>query len=144
MGAGVLQKIRRSLHCAVVGEDPDSTRKKQIISTSLDITERKQADKERTRLLKSIQQKNDLLSALINSITDEIWFAYTNRKYTFINSTGLCEFDINNGGDTEVEQLAKSLKIYRPDGSLRPVEEFPPLRALQGEIVKSYELIIRI
>ena len=35
-----------------------------------------------------------------------------------------------------------SLEVFRPDGSLRPVEEAPPLLALRGEIVKNQEKII--
>jgi len=117
---------------------------KQIISTLVDITEQKQVEEERKRLLGSIQRERDQLSALINSITDEIWFADAQKKYTLVNPAGLCEFNINAGEDIDVEQLAKNLVIYRADGSLRPVEESPPLRALQGEIVKNYEQIIRM
>ena len=35
------------------------------------------------------------------------------------------------------------MEIYRPDGSLRPVEEAPLLRALRGEIIKNQDEIIR-
>jgi len=118
--------------------------KKQIILTLLDITEQKQAEEERSRLLRSIQQEKDILSALINNINDEIWFADTNKKYTFVNPAGLNEFSINAEEDIELEQLAKNLEIYRPDGSFRPVDESPLLRVLQGEIVRNYEQIIRL
>ncbi len=37
-----------------------------------------------------------------------------------------------------------NLEVYRPDGSLRPVEEASSLRALRGEIVKNQEEIIRM
>ena len=33
--------------------------------------------------------------------------------------------------------------MLRPDGSPRPVEEAPPLRALAGEVVRDQEEIIR-
>ena len=52
------------------------------------------------------------------------------------------EFGID-AGEIDVEKFAASLEVYRPDGSPRPVEETPPLRALQGEIIKNQEEIIR-
>ena len=42
-----------------------------------------------------------------------------------------------------MEQLAASLEVLRPDGSPRPVEEAPALRALQGEIVLDLEEMVR-
>ena len=117
--------------------------KKQIILTLLDITEQKQAEEERSRLLRSIQQEKDILSALINNINDEIWFADTQKKFTFINPAGHREFNIITEANLNVGKLARNLEVYRPDGSLRPVEEAPPRRALRGEIVKNQEEIIR-
>ena len=108
-----------------------------------DITERKRSEEERERLLDHIQQEKDRLSALVNSITDEVWFADTLKNFTLVNSSGFREFGISAEEDIEVEKLASSLEVYRPDGSPRPVEEAPPLRALQGEVVKNQEEIIR-
>jgi signal transduction histidine kinase len=45
--------------------------------------------------------------------------------------------------DIDVRELAKSLEVFRPDGTPRPVEEAPSLRALQGEVVTNLEEIIR-
>jgi hypothetical protein len=44
----------------------------------------------------------------------------------------------------QVEKLAASLEVFRSDGSPRPSEEAPPLRALRGEIVTNQEEIIRM
>jgi PAS domain S-box-containing protein len=44
----------------------------------------------------------------------------------------------------EVEKLAKSLTVLRSDGTVRPVEEAPPLRALSGEVVNNLEEIVLI
>ena len=43
----------------------------------------------------------------------------------------------------DIENLASTLDVYRPDGSLRPVDEAPPLRALKGEVLKNQEEIVR-
>jgi len=108
-----------------------------------DITDRKVAEEERERLLDQIQQEKDRLSALLNSITDEVWFADSQKKISLVNPPVLNEFGINAEEDIGVEEFFYSLEVYRPDGTLRPVEEAPPLRALQGEIVKNHEEIIR-
>ncbi len=42
-----------------------------------------------------------------------------------------------------MESIASRLEVFRPDGSPRPVEEAPPLRALRGEMVKDQEELVR-
>ena len=95
-------------------------------------------------LLAAIRQENELLSALINSIDDEVWFADPKKRFILMNTAAVKEFGLNRSESIEVERLAASLEVYRPDGSLRPVEEAPPLRALKGEAVKNLEEIIRL
>jgi PAS domain S-box-containing protein len=97
----------------------------------------------RRRLLDAVQEEKDRLSALINSIQDEVWFADAHKKFTMVNPLALQEFSLENGLMTDIEELAGSLEVYRPDGTIRPVDEAPPLRALQGEAVRSQEEIIR-
>ena len=109
-----------------------------------DITERKRVEKERERLLDVIQQERDKLSALINSITDEIWFADTQKRFTYVNPAGYREFNISNEKNLDVGKFTMNLEVHRPDGSLRPVDEAPPLRALLGEIVKNQVEIVRM
>ncbi len=114
-----------------------------ILAMLTDITERKEAEEERERLLDQIQQEKDRLSSLVNSITDEVWFADTQKKISLVNPAVLNEFGSNTFNNSDVEAIAGSSEVYRPDGTLRPVEEAPPLRALQGEIVKNQEEIVR-
>jgi two-component system, OmpR family, phosphate regulon sensor histidine kinase PhoR len=110
----------------------------------LDVTERKQAEEERERLLAAVQQEKDRLSTLISSMTDEVWLADTDKKFTLANPSALQEFGLGSAaGGIGVEKLAASLEVLRPDGSPRPVEEAPALRALQGEVVRNQEEIIR-
>jgi|GEM_PF-343182 len=101
------------------------------------------AAEENARLLTAVQEERDRLSALVNSISDEVWFADTQKKFTLANPSALQEFHLSAEGNVGVEKLASSLEVYRPDGSSRPVEEAPPLRALQGEVVKNQEEIIK-
>jgi PAS domain S-box-containing protein len=109
-----------------------------------DITERKQAEARIKRLLDTVQQERDRLSALINSIHDEVWFADTEKQFTLANLAAFRGFSFDSTASTDVERMAESLEVYRPDGSPRPVEEAPPLRALAGEVVNDREEIVRI
>ena len=108
-----------------------------------DITERKRAEEQKRQLHETVAQEKDRLSALVNSITDEIWFADTEGKFQLVNPSGNREFNLNTAGAIDVRELASSLEVLRTDGSPRPIEEAPPLRALRGEIVRNQEELIR-
>ena len=114
------------------------------IGTGRDITDRKRAEQERERLLGVIQHEKDRLTSLLDNITDEIWFADSQENFTLINPSGRREFGINDDEETNIEKFILNLDIYRFDGSLRPIEQDPALRALHGEIVTGYEHIVRI
>ncbi|MBE3116740.1 PAS domain S-box protein [Candidatus Bathyarchaeota archaeon] len=115
-----------------------------VVLVFRDITERKKLEKEAHRLLGAVQQERDKISSLLNSINDEVWFADTEKRYTLANPSAIKEFKLDSSAQSiNVENLVANLEVYRPDGSPRPVEEAPPLRALKGEIVKNQEEIIR-
>jgi len=138
---------------ARASKDPDHV--EQVLSTALEALESNReelsqqneellaAAKENRRLLTAVQEERDKLSALVNSISDEVWFADTQKRFTLTNPSALREFSISSDGEIDVEKLATSLEVYRPDGSPRPVEEAPPLRAIQGEVIKDLEEMIR-
>ncbi len=109
-----------------------------------DITDRKHAENERQRLMAIVQRERDRLSALVNSITDEIWFADAEKKLTLVNPAVWKEFGSGIGDVKDVEKIAAGFEVYRPDGTPRPVVEAPPLRALRGETVVDQEEIIRM
>jgi PAS domain S-box-containing protein len=115
----------------------------RVVVIGHDITERKRAEEEVKRLLSLVQEERDRLSSLLDSISDEVWFADTNRKFTLANPSAVREFNLDQSGAIDVEKLAESLEVYRSDGSLRPVDEAPPLRALKGEVIRGEEEIIR-
>jgi len=90
----------------------------------------------------AVQREKDLLSSLLNNISDEIWFADRKKHFTFANPAAVREFRLDSESNV-VEELASSLEVLRPDGSPRPIEEAPPLRALQGEVIMNQQEIIR-
>ena len=116
----------------------------RIIGIVQDITERKRAILQTQNLLTSVRREQEKITALLNSIADEVWYADKNGKFTLINPAGIREFGIDEKGDVDIESLARKLEVYRPDGTPRPVDEAPPLRALNGELIKLEEEIIRI
>jgi PAS domain S-box-containing protein len=129
-----------------VAEDAIVARR-QAEETSADllreVTERKRAEEEVQRLLTAVQEEKDRLSCLLNSISDEVWFADTNGKFTLANPSAVREFIVELTGSVDVEKLAESLEVYRGDGSLRPANDSPPLRALTGEVIRGEDEIIR-
>jgi PAS domain S-box-containing protein len=114
-----------------------------VIGFVREITDRKLAEEKNQALLAATQNEKKVLSILIDSMTDEVWFADLQGKFILMNSAAIKEFGLDSDRPIEVEALAKSLEVFRPDGSLRPVEEAPPLRALSGEVVRNQEEIVR-
>ena len=123
---------------AMIGDASD-----QGVAFIVDLTERKRLEEETQRLLTAVQAEKDRLSALINSMNDEVWLADTEGRFSLANPSGLHEFGIAVNDAIDVEKMAASLEVYRPDGTPRPIEETPPLRALKGEVVRNQEEIVR-
>ncbi len=109
-----------------------------------DITERKRSERETRLLLDQVQRERDLLSALLSSIGDEVWFADAQGRFVLANPPAQAHFGIDVAGGIAVETLARTLEVLRGDGTPRPVEEAPPLRALRGEVVVKEEELVRI
>jgi two-component sensor histidine kinase/PAS domain-containing protein len=84
-----------------------------------------------------------LLSTLVRSLPDEVWFASADRKLELINPEIASEFGSSVSVDKDGGTLAAQSEVYRPDGTSRPSEEAPAFRALKGEIVRNQEEIVR-
>ena len=79
-----------------------------------DITKRKQAEAEVHRLLTTFQQERNRLSALINSIQDEVWFADTEKRFTLANPSAQREFGLEGGNEIDIGKFAESLEVIAP------------------------------
>ena len=104
---------------------------------------REQVEQEMRRLFSEIYEEKERLSALVNSIADEVWFADKEGQFTLLNPAAAREFLMDGSESVDVRSLATSLEVCRADGTVRPVEETPPLRALCGEVVRNEEEMIR-
>jgi len=119
-------------------------RRRQVRLTLRDCTERKQAEQKAQRLLAAVQADKEWLSQVLSSINEEVYFTDTQRRYTFANTVAMREFGHTSVKGIEVEKVIANLVVLRADGSARPIEEAPPLRALTGEVIRDEEQIVRI
>jgi PAS domain S-box-containing protein len=87
--------------------------------------------------------EKERLSLVLGNINEEVYFTNTERKHTFANSAALREFGHTSLEGVEVEKLVANMTVLRADGTPRPIEEAPPLRALAGEVVRDEEQIVK-
>jgi len=109
----------------------------RFIGTTLDITPQKLAEL-------ALQAERDRLAALIDCASDEIWLIDRTGRVLLANAAARQAFALEDFSDESVLALAARLEILRPDGSPRPVEESPPLRALRGNRVDNQEELVRL
>ncbi|HUL39360.1 MAG TPA: PAS domain S-box protein, partial [Methanomassiliicoccales archaeon] len=109
-----------------------------ILNTAWETTRRMEIEN-------AIEEERDVLTFLINSIDDEVWFANVDGVFTLENPSAQTRFGLSQDAvDFDVKGMASSLEVLRPDGTSRPIEETPPLLALKGQKLKDVEEIIRI
>ena len=121
----------------------ETGRATRIAIFTQDISERTILEEETQSLLATVVKEKNRLTALISSINDEIWFADITKIFTLANPAALREFGLSPDTNIGVESLAAVSGALRPDGSPRPVGDAPPLRALNGEVVKDEIEIVR-
>jgi PAS domain S-box-containing protein len=110
---------------------------------ALDITKRKRAEEERQRLLDQVEEERDKLKALVESITDEVWYCDPAGNLQPMNraaaeALGGWHEDHTQPMDTFISRL----DIRTAAGQPRHLEDTPVLRSLRGETVKELEEII--
>ena len=125
----------------VVGDDG---RPLAFVAMVADVTERRRATEESARLLAIVEEERRRMTGLVESMADEVWFTTADGRFTLANPAAREAFGPDAGDGTPVAELAAELEVLRPDGTPRPVEEAPPLRALAGEVVRNLEEVVRI
>jgi PAS domain S-box-containing protein len=115
-----------------------------VIGSGTDVTSRNHAESEVQRLVEALNAEKEWLLAALNSIHDEVYFTDPLGRYTYANPAALREFGYVSVEGVPVEGILSNLVVLRSDGTPRPIEEAPPLRALKGEVVKDEGQIVRV
>ena len=113
-----------------------------IVSTGVDVTARNRAEHEVQRLVDALRAEKATLSAVLNGINEEVYFTDPQGRYTYANPAALREFGHVSVAGVPVAEIVSGLTVLRPDGTPRPFEEAPPIRALSGEVIKNAEQIV--
>ncbi|MET0986828.1 MAG: ATP-binding protein [Steroidobacteraceae bacterium] len=112
-------------------------------SPGIDVTARTRAECEEQRLLVALLAEKEWLFAVLNGIHEEVYFTDPQGRYTYGNPAALREFGHASLSGVPVETVLSNLLVLRSDGTPRPAEEAPPLRALSGEVIRNEEQIVR-
>ena len=71
---------------------PIRTEERKIGGTLVTLLETTQAAQETLRLLETVREEKDRLASLIGSISDEVWFADMEKRFTLANPSARREF----------------------------------------------------
>jgi PAS domain S-box-containing protein len=95
------------------------------------------------RLASQLRVERERLEFLLENMTEEVYFTDTAGRYTFANPAALKEFGHMTVEGIEVKKIISHMIVLRADGSVRPMEEAPPLRALAGEVIRNEAQFVR-
>lgn len=126
------------------GEDGSLQR---ILGFGIDITERKQAERllrdsqEQLRLaLQQTEEERNKLRALLDSMTEEVWFIDAAGRLSLLNETAVLGLNIGEVENRSLDDVLASLEVRLPDGSERLPEDAPLHRSLhRGEVIRNHE-----
>lgn len=114
-----------------------------VVASGSDITLRTGALREVERRFRAESAEKEWLAAVLDSMTEEVYFTDTQQRYTYANPAAMREFGLESIAGMRVEDVVGKLEVLRADGTPRPVAEAPPLRALRGEVIRGEEQIVR-
>jgi PAS domain S-box-containing protein len=100
-------------------------------------------EEEIERLRRELHVSKQQLSLVLDAIGEEVYFTDAEGRYMFANAAALKEFGHRSVEGVEVKKIISHMIVLRADGTVRPMEEAPPLRALAGEIIRDEEQILR-
>ena len=105
--------------------------------------ERLQFERDQALAAAQTRREKEWLAAVLNSISDAVYFTDTDGRCLYANAAALQELGPEPLQEVNVAELLQRLQVLRADGSPRPAEDSPWLRALRGETVRNEEQIVR-
>lgn len=108
-----------------------------------DVTELEKITKQLEITVNQLQNRNALMDAIFNSISDGIVVTNNDGKYVMFNETAkeMGGYSLNN---VHTRYAPETLGIFQLDGQeLFPADELPLARALRGEPSDNVEMVIR-
>ena len=114
-----------------------------VVSSAADVTAQSKAKSDLQRQFEADRAEKEWLGAVLNSMTEEVYFSDTQERYSYVNPAAMREFGDEMKTGVRVEDLIAGFEVLRPDGSPRPTSDAPPLRALRGEVITEEEQIVR-
>src|SRR5215208_4926581 len=121
-----------------------SNRIKSLIPSCDDAEQQSTHLEERSVQNNVLEAERDRLRALVESMTDEVWYCDLNGNVTMMNDRIVQNLGLESVEDLNLpihEIVSSKLEIYRLDGTLRPEAEAPQIRSLKGETVHGQEMI---
>jgi predicted adenylyl cyclase CyaB len=95
------------------------------------------------QLASQLHVERERLSFVLENIGEEVYFTDTEGRYVLANAAALKEFGHLSVAGVEVRKIISHMIVLRADGSVRPMDEAPPLRALCGEVIRNEEQLVR-
>lgn len=110
-----------------------------VVGTITDVTER---EHERQRLYEQVREEKNRLAMVLNNISEEVWFHDAAGRVILANPAAEKGFGKVQG--SEITSHAESIETFYPDGTARPVNDNPIVRALAGEEIRDLEEIVKL
>jgi PAS domain S-box-containing protein len=120
----------------------------RLVGTHVDITERKRAESRNLELTRALERHNAELAAersywraVIEGIADEVWLSDAQGRMSLVNLPAETRMGLEEFSGKSVEEVLTAVEILDPDGTPRPKDRAPLLRALRGETVRGEEIM---
>ncbi|MBI5030086.1 MAG: diguanylate cyclase [Chloroflexi bacterium] len=115
---------------------------------AINITERTRTETQLKQLNQALEKRIQELEAermrwqgVVEGIADEVWICTPDGKISLINLPSVTPMGLEEFENKTIEELYQEVDILNLDGTLRPVEDAPLLRSVQGKIVRGEEIM---
>ncbi|MHB9106045.1 MAG: sensor histidine kinase [Armatimonadota bacterium] len=125
---------------------PIMDRAGRIVGTVLvfhDVTERRQAEDERRRLLAEVQHRAAVLDAILDSMANGLSISDADGRVVRLNRAAerMLGYRVDEM-DASIEARLRALQITSADGRPFPTDESPTYQALHGQLVQAVTQVI--